>query len=46
MKKVYELKNERAEILDAAENALNQGDMEAYNAKMKEPEDLKKDCYS
>lgn len=40
MKKVYELKNERAEILDAAENALNQGDMEAYNAKMKEVENL------
>lgn len=36
MKKIYELKNERAEILEAAEKALDAKDMETYNAKMKE----------
>lgn len=36
MKKIYELKNERAELLKAAENALNSKDMETYNAKMGE----------
>lgn len=36
MKKIYELKNERAGLLEAAENALNSKDMETYNAKMDE----------
>ena len=36
MKKIYELKNERAGLLEAAENALNSKDMETYNAKMGE----------
>lgn len=40
MKKIYELKNERADLLDKAEIALNAGDAEVYEAKMKEVEAL------
>lgn len=36
MKKIYELKNKRAGILNAAEAALNDKDMDLYNAKMAE----------
>ncbi len=40
MKKIYELKNERAGLLEAAEEALNKKNMETYQAKMKEVEAL------
>lgn len=40
MKKIYELKNQRAEILDAAEKVLDAQDMETYQAKMEEVEAL------
>ena len=40
MRKVYELKNQRAALLEEAEKALNSEDMEAYNTKMKEVEAL------
>lgn len=36
MKKIYELKNQRATLLTDAENALNAKDMELYNSKMEE----------
>lgn len=42
MNKIYELKNERAELLTAAEEALNKKDTETYDAKMKEVEALNK----
>lgn len=42
MKKIYELKNQRAELLDAAEKALDAKDMETYQSKMEEVEDLNK----
>lgn len=42
MNKIYELKNERAELLAAAEEALNKKDTETYDAKMKEVEALNK----
>lgn len=42
MKKVYELKNERAELLTAAEEALNKQDVDTYNAKMEEVQNLNK----
>lgn len=40
MKKVYELKNKRAELLNAAEKALDEKDMETYQVKMGEVETL------
>lgn len=40
MKKIYELKNERAELLTAAEEALNKKDTDTYAARMKEIEAL------
>lgn len=36
MKKIYELKNKRTNILKLAEEALNKGDMETYHLKMEE----------
>lgn len=42
MKKIYELKNKRAVVLKEAENALDTKNMETYNLKMGEVEDLNK----
>jgi len=40
MKKIYELKNQRATLLTDAENALDAKDMELYNAKIAEVKNL------
>ena len=40
MKKIYELKNERATLLTDAENAITAKNKELYNAKMAEVKDL------
>lgn len=40
MKKIYELKNQRATLLTDAENALNDTNMELYNSKMEEVKNL------
>lgn len=40
MKKIYELKNQRATLLTDAENALNDKNMELYNSKMEEIKNL------
>lgn len=40
MKKIYELKNKRAGVLKEAEDALDAKNMETYNLKMGEVEDL------
>lgn len=40
MLKLYELKNKRKELLDAAQTALEKKDMEVYNAKMAEAKAL------
>lgn len=40
MKKIYELKNQRATLLTDAENALNDTNIELYNSKMEEVKNL------
>jgi hypothetical protein len=40
MKKLYELKNQRATLLTDAEKALNDKDMDLYNTKMAEVKNI------
>lgn len=46
MEKLLELKNQRAEYLDAAEKALNSGDMQTYENKMEDVQKLNQDIVS